>query len=193
MHIADGIINVEICLAADVLAMGALFALGRKTDPDDVPRMGLTAAALFTVSLIHFPVAGTSIHLGLFGLAGILLGKRVFPVVFATSLFQSLLFQHGGLLSVGINALNMGSGAMLGWFIWKSSVFPVSIRSFGAGFVGIMLPAVLMALEFELSGYGKGIFYILYVYMVVGTVEGVLTMVMVRFFKRVSPGILEIG
>ncbi len=190
MHIADGIISPEIAIAADVISLGALYAFGKKTDTDDIPKMGMMAAALFVASLIHFPVAGTSVHLGLFGLAGILLGLRSFPVVFVALLFQSLIFQHGGILSTGLNALNMGAGAIAAYLLWRVSGIPEFVRAFTAGFFGIMVPALFMAVEFNLSGYGKGIFYLLYVYVIVAAVEGLLTLTIVKFFRRVESPIL---
>jgi cobalt/nickel transport system permease protein len=190
MHIADGIISTEIVLAADVISIGALYAFGKKTDADDIPKMGMMAAALFVASLIHFPVAGTSVHLGLFGLAGILLGLRSFPVVFVALLFQSLIFQHGGILSTGLNALNMGAGAIAAYLLWRVSGIPEYVRAFTAGFFGIMVPALFMAVEFNMSGYGRGIFYLLYVYVIVAAIEGLLTLTIVKFFRRVESPIL---
>lgn len=190
MHIADGIISTEIAMAADIISIGALYAFGKKTDADDIPKMGMMAAALFVASLIHFPVAGTSVHLGLFGLAGILLGLRSFPVVFVALLFQSLIFQHGGILSTGLNALNMGAGAIAAYLLWRVSGIPEFVRAFTAGFFGIMVPALFMAVEFNMSGYGKGIFYLLYVYVIVAAVEGLLTLTIVKFFRRVESTIL---
>jgi len=190
MHIADGIISTEVVLAADVISIGALYAFGKKTDTDDIPKMGMMAAALFVASLIHFPVAGTSVHLGLFGLAGILLGLRSFPVVFVALLFQSLIFQHGGILSTGLNALNMGAGAIAAYLLWRVSGIPEFVRAFTAGFFGIMVPALFMAVEFNMSGYGRGIFYLLYVYVIVAAIEGLLTLTIVKFFRRVESPIL---
>jgi len=190
MHIADGIISTEIAIAADVISIGALYAFGKKTETDDIPKMGMMAAALFVASLIHFPVAGTSVHLGLFGLAGILLGLRSFPVVFVALLFQSLIFQHGGILSTGLNAFNMGAGALAAYLLWRVSGIPEFVRAFTAGFFGIMVPALFMAVEFNMSGYGRGIFYLLYVYVIVAAVEGLLTLTIVKFFRRVESPIL---
>ena len=84
-------------------------------------------------------------HLGLYGLLGVLLGRRAFPVLFAGLLFQSLLFQHGGLLSLGLNALNMGCGALAGWAIWLIGALPETPRAAAAGFAGALLPAFLLA------------------------------------------------
>lgn len=116
MHIADGILSTEIAIAADAVSVGALYIFGKRAQTQEIPKMGVMAAALFVASLIHFPLAGTSVHLGLFGLAGILLGFRVIPAVFTALLFQSLLFQHGGLLSLGVNVINMSAGGCGGLF-----------------------------------------------------------------------------
>ncbi|MEZ5366006.1 MAG: energy-coupling factor ABC transporter permease [Bryobacterales bacterium] len=131
MHIADGILPASACVAAQAVAWGGVYLSSRNLEPQDVSKMGLLASAAFVSSLIQVPVAGVSVHLGLFGLLGVLLGRRAFPVVFAALLFQTLLFQHGGLLSLGVNALNMGAGAMAGWAVWKISGVPEGMRSFG--------------------------------------------------------------
>ena len=191
MHIADGIIATEVCIAADAVSLVALYAFSHKTDAEDIPRMGFFAAALFVVSLIHFPIAGASIHLSLFGLAGIALGIRVFPVIFVALLFQSLIFQHGGLLTVGLNAINMGAGATAGWLVWKAGGIPESIRAFAAGFFAVLMAAFLMAMEFQLTGYGRGAIFIAYIYSVAAVIEGMLTLTIVAFFRRVKPDILE--
>lgn len=193
MHVADGILSTEISVGAYVVSMAAVYALGRRIEPEEVTRMGLLSAASFVVSLIHFPLAGTSVHLGLFGLIGILLGRRAFPVIFATLLFQTLLFQHGGLLSLGVNAVNMGAGALLPWGIWLLPGLPQGAKAFAAGFVGVMTPALLMAFEFSLSGYGRGFYYLMAIYLVVAAVEAALTMAAVAYFRRVKPGILALS
>jgi len=191
VHIADGIIATEICVVADVVSVGALYAFGRRTRPDDIPRMGFVGAALFAVSLIHFPLAGTSVHLGLIGIAGILLGIRAFPVILTALLFQSLILQHGGLITLGLNSINMGAGALLAWGAWRMPRVPTGVRAFTAGFLGIMLPAFLMALEFEITGYGRGAFFILSIYAIVAVIEGGLCLSIVNYFQKVKPELLE--
>ena len=191
MHIADGVLPASWCLAGHGLAWAAVWGLGRRTDPSEVVRMGFLASTTFVVSLIHFPLAGTSIHLGLFGLSGILLGRRAFPVVFATLLFQSLLFQHGGLLSLGVNAVNMGAGSLFAAGMWASAArLPEPLRAFLGGFAGVLLPALLMAAEFSLADYGKGFYYIAALYLAVAAIEGLVTAAIVAFLRRAKPGVL---
>lgn len=191
MHIADGILPASACIAAQAVAWAGVYISGRKLEPAEVSRMGLLASAAFVSSLVQMPVAGVSVHLGLFGLLGLLLGRRAFPVVFAALLFQTLLFQHGGLLSLGVNALNMGSGALIGWGVWRLGGVSESARAFGAGFLGAMLPAILMAAEFAAAGYGRGFYFVAGLYAAVAAVEGLVTMAAVVFFRRTRPEILS--
>jgi cobalt/nickel transport system permease protein len=192
MHIADGIIDSNICIAAHVVSVAIIYVAGKKTPMEEIPRMGITGAALFVASLIHIPFAGTSFHAGLIGIAGILLGKRSFPVIFTVLLFQSLIFQHGGLLSVGINSLNMGAGAYAAWIIWKQQRLHESFRAIAGGVVGIIIPALLMSFEFQLSGYGKGIIYLFSVYLIVAAIEGGITFFAVQFFRNIKSDILTL-
>ncbi len=190
MHIADGIIDTRIAIAANAVAVAAIYLSGRKTTMEEIPKMGITGATLFVASLIHIPIAGTSVHPGLYGLVGVILGKRAFPVIFTVMLFQSMIFQHGGLLSVGINSINMGAGALAAWFIWRQQALPEYLRAAFAGSIGIIIPVMLMATEFQLSGYGRGILYLFSVYIIVAVVEGIVTLSVVKFFRRIKSDIL---
>ncbi len=175
MHISDGIIDTNICIIANVASVALVYLSGRKTPADEIPKIGMMGAALFVASLIHFPLGGTSIHLGLFGLAGIILGRHAFPAIFAALLFQSLILQHGGLITLGVNSLNMGAGAFVAWLIWRIRFAPDGLRAALAGFMGIIIPVVLMSVEFQLSGYGRGILYLLSVFLVAAVIEGAIS------------------
>lgn len=177
------------CGAAHGVAWAAVYGLGRKVQTDEIVRMGLMASAAFVISLIHFPLGGTSVHLGLYGLAGILLGARAFPVIFAALLFQTLLFQHGGLLSLGLNAINMGTGALLASVLWRSPWKAVGAKAFLCGFLGILIPALLLATEFSAVGYGRGFYFIALLYLGAAILEGALTAFAVLFLKRAKPGV----
>ena len=191
MHIADGILPPAWCLAGHALALSAVGLLGRRVEPWEVARMGMLSAAGFVVSMLHFPLLGTSVHLGLFGFTGILLGGRAFPVIYTTLLFQALLFQHGGLLALGVNALNMGLGALAAHLLWRAPGLPEMVRGGLAGFVGTYFPALLMVAEFEAAGYGKGFVTIAAIYLAVAAIEGVLTATAVTFVRQAKPALLE--
>ena len=149
-------------------------------------------AALFIISLVHFPIpGGTSIHLGLYGLAGLLFGIRAIPILFVDLLFQGLIFQHGGLLSVGVNTLTMGSGALSARALWKLKIINNQVKSFFCGFLGILVPAVLIAAVFLLLHYGKGMAFIVTLYLPAAFIEGFLTVVITNYFHKVKPEILK--
>ena len=152
--------------------------------------MGLAAAAAFVVSTVQFPIAGLPAHLGLYGLLGIILGRRAFAVLYVCLLFQSLLLQHGGLLSLGVNSLNMGIGACTGWWLWRLLPAPPGLRASAAGLLGALLPAVLLAWEFELADYGRGFYLIASLYSAVAAVEAAVTLLAVSFLRRAKPEIL---
>ncbi|MNC94303.1 cobalt transport protein CbiM [compost metagenome] len=54
-----------------------------------------------------------------------------------------------------------------------------------------MLPAFLIAVEFSISGYGKGFYFITMLYAGLAVVEGLLTAGIVAYFQRVKPEILS--
>jgi len=190
MHIADGIIPNLWCGAAHAVSWTAVYWLGKRIDTEEVVRLGMLASVNFAISLIHFPLGGTSVHLGLYGLAGVIAGRRAFPVIYAALLFQTILFQHGGLLSLGLNALNMGAGAMLAAALWRLRAGPEALRAFLCGFIGVLTPALLIATEFSLAGYGRGFYFMAMLYLGAAALEGVLTMVIVSFLRSARPALL---
>lgn len=190
MHIADGIVPVAWCGAAYAVAAPAVYWSGRNAKPSEIVKMGLVAAALFSVSLVHIPFAGTAIHVGLLGLTGILLGARSAVVVFAALLLQALLFQHGGLLALGVNTLNMSAGALLAGWLWRIRAAPPRVKAFAAGFVGVITPAIAVAVEFTLVGYGKGFWALTGLYAAVAAAEGMMTSGVVAFLLHTKPAVL---
>lgn len=190
MHIADGILPVAWCGVAYAAAVPLVYWSGRNAQPPEIVKMGLMASTLFAVSLVHIPVAGTAIHVGLLGLSGILLGSRALVVVFAALLLQALLFQHGGLLALGVNTLNMGMGALLGGCVWRLRVAPQPMRAFGAGLLGVITPAAAVAAEFAVAGYGKGFWALMGIYAAVAAAEGLMTSAIVSFLLRTKPAVL---
>jgi cobalt/nickel transport system permease protein len=191
MHVSDGIINIKITIIADIIAIPLVYFTGRDIKTSDIPKIGIFTAALFVISLIHFPLGTTSIHLCLFGLAGILFKKHSLPVIFTTLLFQSLIFQHGGLISLGINTLIMSSGALIAWSIWKLPFAHDKVRSLLAGFFSIVFPALLLSILFYLSGYGKGLLYLMSVYIPAAAIEAGLTITIISFLKKTDQELLN--
>src|SRR5215471_978765 len=125
MHIPDGFIDGRTSVAAGVVAAGgvgaALKVASRTLDDERIPLAGLTAAFIFAVQMVNFPVAtGTSGHL----LGGVLAAVLVGPwagalCVSVVLVVQALLFADGGLSALGLNIINMALvGAWGGYLLF---------------------------------------------------------------------------
>ena len=133
MHIPDGFLSNDVAAVAAVPAVAAVaYGLRRASsslDEKRVPLLGVTAAFIFAVQMLNFPVAGgTSGHLLGAALAAILLGPWLACVVMAVVLTaQCFVFADGGVTALGANDLNMGViGALVVGFgvVWALKVLP---------------------------------------------------------------------
>ena len=118
VHLSDGLLTWP-WLAGGFALLAALLALGslRLTDRD-IPRIGVLAAAFFVSSQAHFDLGGTSVHLLLNGLLGVVLRHRA-PLAITVGLFlQALLFGHGGWVTLGVNGCTMAIPAVLAGFLF---------------------------------------------------------------------------
>jgi cobalt/nickel transport system permease protein len=120
MHIPDGFLSAPTAIGTGVVAAGAVaYALreGRESLADrQVPLVGVTAAFVFAVQMLNFPIAlGTSGHLIGGALAAILLGPWTACLVLAVVLgVQAIGFADGGITALGANVTLMGLIAGVG-------------------------------------------------------------------------------
>lgn len=152
MHIPDGFIDGPTAIGGAVVAAVGLSYTARRAasqlDDKQIPLAGLTAAFIFAMQMINFPVAnGTSGHLLGGALAAILVGPWAATVCTAIVLVaQSLFFADGGVTAIGLNLVDMALlGPLLGYlaFLAVRRLLPDSTSSVltaagVAGFVGMM-------------------------------------------------------
>ena len=113
MHISEGVLAPSLLLAGGALTLGGLARGLKDIQEDNLPRAAILAAVFFTASLIHVNIGPASTHLVLSGLIGLMLGWAAFPVIFIGLLLQGILFQFGGLTTLGINTFNMAAPAVM--------------------------------------------------------------------------------
>jgi hypothetical protein len=82
-------------------------------------------SAFFVASFIHVPVGPAAVHLVLNGLCGLLLGWLAFPAILVGLTLQALLFQFGGLTTLGVNTFNLAF-QMLVAYAWQRHQKPQS-------------------------------------------------------------------
>ena len=135
MHISEGI------LSGPVLAVGWAGCLGltavslKKTAFESVPRVALMAAVLFLASLVHVPVWPAKAHLMLAGLTVVFLGWSAVLAVFLALLLQAILFQFGGVISLGPNVFNASAPALLVGMMLRGRLIRRGFISMVSGFL----------------------------------------------------------
>ena len=194
MHIPDGFIDGRTSLAGGAVAAGGVAVCLRRTaqvlDDRQVPMVGLTAAFVFAVQMLNFPVAaGTSGHL----LGGVLAAVLVGPwagalAVTVVLVVQSFLFADGGLSALGLNIINMALvGALAGYavFVVLRTLLPRTKGALvlAAGIAAALAPvmaSIAFTLEYAIGGNGATSVRtvataMIGVHVLIGIGEGVIT------------------
>ncbi|HEY0981555.1 energy-coupling factor ABC transporter permease [Schlesneria sp.] len=171
MHIRDGILSPEVCLVTGLLSLSAIgFSLRKlRFDLEDraVPLTGMLAAVIFAGQMVNFPLIGLPVSGHLLGgvLASVILGPWAGCLAISLVLIvQAVLFNDGGLLSLGANILNMGVvGAWGGYAIYATlrqwmgnrsvSAVPAAVI---AAWLSVLAAATLFCVEFGLSAGSRG-------------------------------------
>jgi cobalt/nickel transport system permease protein len=192
MHISEGVLSAPVLVGgAAVAALGIGWSL-RKVPWDHLMEVGVLSAAFFVASLVHFPVGPSSVHLIMNGLLGALLGWAALPALAVALFLQALLFQFGGISTLGVNICIMALPAALCGRCFRPLLLREKTRSLGAFFCGslsVAFSGLLLALVLALSG---DIFFltagaVLLVHVPVMILEGIVTAVIVRVIFHVAP------
>lgn len=129
MHIAEGFLPVEwavlwLAIALPFWVVGVV-QIRRlvQTKPESRVMLALAGAFVFVLSALKLPsVTGSCSHPTGTGLGTILFGPFVMSVLGSVVLlFQAVLLAHGGLTTLGANAVSMGIvGPLVGWLAWRA-------------------------------------------------------------------------
>lgn len=200
MHIAEGVLSAPTLLGGAIIsAAGIAYGL-RNLDDKRIVLAGLMAAVFFIGSLIHIPIGFTNAHLILNGLVGVLLGWTAFPAIFTALVLQALLFQYGGITTLGVNTATMGLSAVIAGMIFRyiyalwPSMNGLRLAGFAAGFLGVLLSALLTAcaLAFTSEGFKAAAITLFLAHLPVMSGEGIITMLTVNFIAKVKPAMLDL-
>jgi cobalt/nickel transport system permease protein len=211
MHIPDGILPVPVT-AAGYAATAAVtwysvHKINQRENPrEDIPKASLLTAAFFVASWIHIPVPPTSVHLVLNGILGAVLGYFAFPAILIGLFFQAVMFQHGGLTTLGVNAMIMGLPAIIAYYIfrlrkfgdkesrWKTGVFGFLSGAVALGISVAMFVVILLTnipANLDIGTEQAAIYTLAIAHLPLIAIEGVITSLLAVFLQRVRPGILD--
>jgi cobalt/nickel transport system permease protein len=147
MHIPDGFLSNEVCIATSVVSLGAVaYSLHRMKDSladRTVPLTGMMGSLIFAGQMVNFPI-GLPVSGHLMGgvLAAAVLGPWAGCVAMTMVLVaQWALFSDGGLTALGANVLHMGVVGSMGGYAVLSGIR----RLMGSGARGAVVGAVAAA------------------------------------------------
>lgn len=199
MHISEGVLSPGVLVGGAVLTAAGV-AIGLKhLKPKDIPGTGILSAAFFVASLIHVPAGPASVHLVLNGLLGLILGWKSFPAILIGLLLQGLLFQFGGLTTLGINTLNMALPAVWGYYIfgWVVKISNkqtlLALSAFTCGASAVLLSGIMVGFSLYLTGeaFLPAAKLAVIAHIPVMIIEGLLTAACIFFIRKVKPELLE--
>ena len=204
MHIPDGIVPAEVAFGGYAVTAGvtwlSLRQLNRQPDVEaHIPKAALLTAAFFVASWIHIPLPPTSVHLVLNGLLGVVLGWFAFPAILVGLFLQAVMFQHGGLTTLGINALIMGIPALMAYGVFQLRVrlklVPTQVFAFIGGAAGVGVGAFLafailittIPTYLDTGAERAAITALTLAHVPLAVIEGLFTALIIAFLLRVSP------
>lgn len=193
MHISEGILSAPVLASGGALtAIGTAIGLSR-TDYEKLPLVALLAAVFFLASFVHVPIGPAAAHLILSGVCGLLLGWAAFPAVLVGLALQAILFQYGGITTLGVNTFNIASPAVLMGFLCRrflnASLVVRTTFEFLAGAGSIFLSGILTALSLLFTGQSFDIAakIIVLAHIPVMIAEGLITVFIAEFLRNIRP------
>lgn len=199
MHISEGILSPAVLIGAAAITAAGVAGGMKNLEQREIPTIGILSAAFFVASLIHVPAGPVSVHLVLNGLVGLILGWKAFPAILIGLLLQALLFQFGGITTLGVNTLNMALPAVICYHLFKRglkigmSKHTVLFCAFATGFFSVLLSGVMVGLCLYLTGeaFLPAAKLVVAAHLPVMFIEGVLTAACILFLKKIRPELLE--
>jgi len=199
MHISEGILSAPVLLAGAALTATAVGYSLKKMEHKEVPKVAILSSVFFVASLIHVPLGPTSVHLILNGIIGVLLGWSAFPAILVALALQGVLFQFGGITTLGVNTFNMAFPAIICFYLFNRGVkgennFIALMMAFVCGFLAVLLSGTMVAVALVFTGepFIQVAKLVLIAHLPVMILEGVLTLFCIGFLRKVRPEILDI-
>ncbi len=199
MHISEGVLSAPVLVAgAAVAAAGTAMGL-KKIEMGQVPKVAVLSSVFFVASLIHVPIGLSSAHLVLNGMTGLLLGWAAFPAIMVALFLQAVLFQFGGLTTLGVNTVSMALPAVVCFYLFNRQVRNGSrsalLGGFACGFLAVLLSSLMVALFLVRTeeSFLLPAKLIIVAHLPIMVVEGMITAFIAGFLKKVSPEMLEVA
>jgi len=220
MHIPDGYLSPQTYIplygAFAVAVTVAVKKVKKEVSAREIPYLGMAAAFSFIIMMFNLPIpGGTAGHAVGSAVIAILFGPWAAIVAVSVAvIIQALIFGDGGITAIGANCFNMAVFMpFTAYYLFrlfslnsqrKTRVF---FAAFVSGYLSLVLAAILTGIEFGIqpliasSSDGKALYcpYDLKIavpamaiehMLLFGIVEGLITVIIVRYFLRNEPGLI---
>jgi cobalt/nickel transport system permease protein len=198
MHISEGVLSAPVLAAGACLSVAGVAIGLKQVDYERLPQVAVLSSVFFVASLIHVPVGPAAVHLILNGICGLLLGWAAFPAILVGLSFQALLFQFGGFTTLGVNTFNMAFPGVLLAILFRPAIrsenrFFRRVAEFVVGAGSIMLSGILVGVCLAATGgeFAAAARVVILAHIPVMITEGILTVFVVEFVRKVRPGMLN--
>jgi cobalt/nickel transport system permease protein len=197
MHISEGVLATPVLAGGAVLAAAGLAVGLKRLRPEQTTPSAMVAAVFFLASLVHVPLGPANVHLTLNGLVGLILGWGALPAIFVALSLQAVLFQFGGLTTLGVNTLIMAAPAVVCALLFQPLIVSphprlAGLGAFLTGFCALGLSGCIMAACLALSGeaFLPLARLVLLGHLPLMLVEGLISLAVVHFLHKVKPEVL---
>jgi len=196
MHISEGVLSGSVLISGGMLAAAGTAVGLKKLDYDRIAHVSMLSASFFIASLIHVPVGPSNVHLILNGILGLILGWAAFPAILVALLLQAVLFQFGGITSLGVNTMIMAMPSVLCYYFFRSLILKkpaIAITgAFACGCFSVFFSAILFGLALMTTdeNFLKISGIVMVAHFPVMIIEGIITAFFIIFIKKVQPSML---
>lgn len=200
MHISEGVLSAPVLITGAVITAACIAVGLKKTDEKQIPLVAVLSSAFFVASLIHVPIGPSNVHLVLNGICGLILGWASFPAIFVALFLQAILFQFGGLTTLGINTFNMAVPGIICFYLFyrlmkRDENWIWAGASFLCGALSVLGSGLLVAFSLVFTGepFMQAAKLIIIAHLPIMIIEGLITAFCISFLKRVNPLIFEVA
>ena len=197
MHIPDGLISdplqLGIYTVIYIILLAILLNKYRKNHTEkDIPVIALFAAAILIVQLVEIPLpVPACVHISLITVMA-LYDLEAAPLVYTIVTIAQSFLGEGGISTLGMNLLNLAILApILAYYLYKFiESYDKNLALFISGFGTITLLGIIVSLEYAIAGTYPlmfGLTVITPIEMVVGVIEGLVTIVVMNALNKVKP------
>lgn len=197
MHIADGVLSTPVAATTSAVTAAVLVYSVKGMKEEEIPKTSLMAGVFFAVSLISIPVGPSTIHPLFAGLLGVILGRRAPLAIFVGLLLQTVLFQHGGLTTLGANTLILVVPALLSYkLFYAMGNRPVFLRGALVGGLSVMVTVAILVVLLLLTDprFGEGLLSVINILIVghlpLAGIEALVTGAALKLIQKAKPEML---